>query len=198
MDKIRINHWWNVKKYFSGFCGIFNISLFQWQGVCESRILLKVKSLHIAWRTSALLYFLTGSRIFWKLKSWKIFVTENRNQAINRNQSMWRVGKGRKEGGEYLWRISFRNAFESGLWGWVYRISDVRFTIFSILNSFRFTSKLKSRILTSGIYRSRGRALIANSIQDFWKKKKSDNWIPISQFDICNPVEYFWQGPSFN
>ena len=110
MDKIRINHWWNVKKYFSGFCGIFNISLFQCQGVCESRILLKVKSLHIAWRTSALLYFLTGSRIFWKLKSWKIFVTENRNQAINRNQSMWRVGKGRKRG------ISLKNIVPKCIW----------------------------------------------------------------------------------
>ena len=160
-------------------------------------------------------YILLGSTLlntFWQAAEYfrrkieneiteKDFVTEeNRNQPINRNQSMW-MRRNRVD-------ISEEYRVPKCIWikalGWVYPISnDVEFTIFSILNSFRFTSKLKSGFLdfsktcqfTSGMYRSRGRALIANSIHDFWGEENQTIeslfekiW---DQFDINFPVEHF-------
>ena len=97
-------------------------------------------------------YILLGSTLlntFWQAAEYfrrkieneimeKDFVTEeNRNQPINRNQSMW-MRRNRVD-------ISEEYRVPKCIWikalGWVYPISnDVEFTIFSILNSFRFTS----------------------------------------------------------
>ena len=156
------------------FFGIFHISLFQVRRVFS----IEKKKVYILLGSTLLNTFWQAAEYFRRKIENEItekdFVTEeNRNQPINRNQSMW-MRRNRVD-------ISEEYRVPKCIWikalGWVYPISnDVEFTIFSILNSFRFTSKLKSGFLdfsktcqfTSGMYRSRGRALIANSIHDFW------------------------------
>ena len=104
-----MSHWWNIH---------FTFSTME-RGTSVERE-------KFTYCFASLLQLLTGSGIFWKVENeiMEDFVTENRNQPINRNPSMWR---NRDISEEYI-----RNAFESRLWGWVYRISDVGFTIFSI------------------------------------------------------------------
>ena len=110
------------------------------------------------------------------------FVTENRNQPINRNPSMWR---NRDISEEYI-----RNAFESRLWGWV--ISDQRcriYNIFNILNSFRLTSKLKKILSYLGHIPLKGSCIDCKLYTGFLRKSLK-NWGKYYPF-LGSPVEFF-------